>query len=104
MTADWDARTYDRIADPMTRWGATVLDRLPLEGDERVLDAGCGSGRVTELLLERLPRGHVVALDGSAAMIDEARRRLAPAAVEDRVSFVVADLCEPLPVLSLIHI
>ena len=54
---DWDAATYDRVADPMTRWGAGVLDRLPLRGDERVLDAGCGSGRVTELLAERLPRG-----------------------------------------------
>ena len=56
MTRDWDARTYDRVADPMTRWGAAVLDRLPLDGDERVLDAGCGSGRVTELLAERLPQ------------------------------------------------
>ena len=56
MTRDWDARTYDRVADPMTRWGAAVLDRLPLDGDERVLDAGCGSGRVTELLAARLPR------------------------------------------------
>lgn len=61
---DWDARTYDRVADPMTRWGSTVLDRLPLRGDERVLDAGCGSGRVTQQLADRLPRGHVVALDG----------------------------------------
>jgi len=102
VTADWDARTYDRIADPMTRWGATVLDRLPLRGDERVLDAGCGSGRVTELLLERLPRGHVVALDGSPAMIDEARRRLAPVAREHRVSFVVADLREPIPLDPLV--
>ena len=71
-------RTYDRVADPMTRWGADVLDRLPLRGDETVLDAGCGSGRVTELLAERLPRGRVVALDGSTAMIDAARAAAAP--------------------------
>lgn len=93
---DWDARTYDRIADPMTRWGATVLDRLPLDGDERVLDAGCGSGRVTEWLAERLPRGQVIALDGSPSMIEAARDRLAP--YEDRVEFVVADLGRPLPI------
>jgi trans-aconitate 2-methyltransferase len=96
VTADWDAATYDRIADPMTRWGSAVLDRLPLTGDERVLDAGCGSGRVTERLLERLPRGHVVALDASLAMIAEARHRLG---VDDgRVTFVVADLLAPLPI------
>ena len=52
---DWDGATYDRVADPMTRWGTGVLDRLPLRGDETVLDAGCGSGRVTERLLDRLP-------------------------------------------------
>lgn len=92
---DWDARTYDRVAEPQTRWGRAVLDRLPLVGDERVLDAGCGSGRVTELLAARLPRGHVVALDASAAMIETARERLAPLA--ERVEFVVADLELPLP-------
>jgi trans-aconitate 2-methyltransferase len=52
VTSEWDAATYDRIADPMTRWGAIVLDRLPLSGDERVLDAGCGSGCVIEQLVE----------------------------------------------------
>ncbi len=92
---DWDARTYDRVADPQTRWGRAVLDRLPLAGDERVLDAGCGSGRVTELLAARLPHGHVVALDASAAMIEAARERLAP--FGERVEFVVADLGRPLP-------
>ncbi len=96
MLRDWDARTYDRIADPQTRWGTTVLDRLPLEGHERVLDAGCGSGRVTELLAERLPRGRVVALDGSASMIDAARDRLGR--FGDRIEFVVADLGRPLPI------
>ena len=53
---DWDARTYDRVADPMTRWGTAVLDRLPLARGDRVLDAGCGTGRVTEQLLERMGR------------------------------------------------
>ena len=95
MLRDWDARTYDRVADPMARWGAGVLDRLPLAGDERVLDAGCGSGRVTELLADRLPRGRVIALDGSPAMIEAARERLV--AFGDRIEYVVADLGQPLP-------
>jgi len=100
MPRDWDARTYDRVADPMARWGATVLDRLPLAGDERVLDAGCGSGRVTELLAARLPRGRVVALDGSPSMVGAARERLA--AFADRIEYVVADLGRPLPLEGLV--
>ena len=92
---DWDAAAYDRVADPMTRWGGAVLDRLSLEGDELVLDAGCGTGRVTESLAERLPRGRVVALDASPSMIEEARGRLAR--FGDRVAYVVADLGRPLP-------
>ena len=92
---DWDAVTYDRVAAPMTRWGSDVLARLPLRGDETVLDAGCGSGRVTEHLVERLPAGRVVALDGSPAMVEATRERLARYAT--RVEFVVADLMAPLP-------
>ena len=95
MTREWDARTYDRVADPMTRWGSAVLGRLPLDGTERVLDAGCGSGRVTELLAERLPGGHVVALDASVAMVDVARERLARFGT--RVEYVVADLGRRIP-------
>ena len=90
---DWDAATYDRVAAPQTRWGGAVLERLPLHGDETVLDAGCGSGRVTEQLVDRLPAGRVIALDASPAMIDEAHRRLAR--FGDRVAYVVADLNEP---------
>ncbi len=73
---DWDADVYDRVADPQEAWGREVLDRLPLAGDETVLDAGCGSGRVTELLLERLPHGRVIGVDASAAMVRAARERL----------------------------
>ncbi len=87
--ADWDGASYDRLSLPQARWGRTVMARLDLEGDETVLDAGCGSGRVTEELLERLPRGHVVALDASPSMLAEARARLAGAG--DKVTFVEAD-------------
>lgn len=93
---DWDAVTYDRIADPHVRWGASVLDRLDVRGVERVLDAGCGSGRVTEQLLARIPGGEVLALDASPAMLAQARVRLA--AFGPRVRFVQADLRDPLPV------
>lgn len=97
---EWDARTYDRISDPQTRWGAKVLDRLELVGDERVLDAACGTGRVSEQLLQRLPRGRLVALDGDPAMIAEARRRLAP--FGHQVQLVIADLLKPLPIEGLV--
>lgn len=71
-----DGRTYDQISAPLERIGREVLDRLDLRGDETVLDAGCGSGRVTEALVERLPRGTVIGVDGSPEMIAAARRRL----------------------------
>ena len=58
---EWDAETYDRVSDPQFEWGMEVLERLELDGDETVLDAGCGSGRVTAELLERLPEGRVIA-------------------------------------------
>jgi trans-aconitate 2-methyltransferase len=95
---DWDAATYDRLSEPQTRWGADVVGRLELRGDETVLDAGCGTGRVTEMLMARLPRGVAIALDGSPAMIERARERLG--LLGDRVEFLVADLRLPLPLES----
>jgi trans-aconitate 2-methyltransferase len=77
----------------MARRGAGVLERVRLEGTEVVLDAGCGTGRVTAMLLERLPAGRVIALDGSTAMLGHARERLGG---DPRVRFVLADLTEPL--------
>jgi trans-aconitate 2-methyltransferase len=75
---DWDGATYDRISRTMEKLGLEVLDRLQLRGDEAVLDAGCGSGRITQTLIERLPRGRVIAIDESPSMIAAARERLGP--------------------------
>ncbi len=89
---DWDARTYDRISDPMTRWGRDVLARLDPPPGATVLDAGCGTGRVTEMLLEQADGGRVVALDAAPSMLTEARRRLER--FGERVLFVHADLLD----------
>jgi trans-aconitate 2-methyltransferase len=89
MPRDWDAPSYQRVSAPLEAMGREVLDRLELRGDERVLDAGCGTGRVTAALVDRLPRGEVVAVDGSPAMVEEARERLG-----DSADVHVADLLE----------
>ena len=89
MSRDWDAVTYDQVSDPQVEMARAVLDRLALEGDETVLDAGCGSGRVTRMLLDRLPDGRVVAVDQSASMVEHASEALG-----DRATVFQADLAE----------
>ncbi|MGA6947830.1 MAG: methyltransferase domain-containing protein [Solirubrobacterales bacterium] len=86
---EWDAQTYDRVSDPQYKWGLEVLGRLDLAGNEFVMDAGCGSGRVTAKLLERLPHGRVLCVDASEQMIEKAREALG-----DRADYLVADLSE----------
>src|SRR5579871_2714923 len=88
--ADWDAVSYRQVAQPHARWGASVVDRVQLRGDETVLDAGCGAGGVTGQLILRLPRGRVIAADRSPAMLAAARTALA--AYADQVSFLETDL------------
>ena len=74
----WDAPTYDRVSEPQLEWAAEVLERLEgLPPDATVLDVGCGTGRVTELLAGLVPRGRVLAVDASSEMVGLARRRLA---------------------------
>jgi trans-aconitate 2-methyltransferase len=86
---EWDADTYDAVSDPQFEWGMEVLERLELRGGEAVIDAGCGSGRITAELLDRLPDGRLLAVDGSEAMIAKARERLG-----ERAGYLVADLAE----------
>jgi trans-aconitate 2-methyltransferase len=91
----WDAHTYHRVSGPHVTWAAEVLDRLELRGDEAVLDAGCGSGRVTSLLAERVPRGRVIAVDGSPDMVARAREELGPDADVREADLAALRLDEP---------
>jgi len=95
VTRDWDAATYDRVSAPQVAWAGAVLDRLELTGDESVLDAGCGSGRVTQLLIERLPRGRVVAVDAAPSMVKVAREALRDSADVSRAELTQLTLGTP---------
>src|SRR5215471_6400551 len=87
---EWDGATYHRVSNPQFEWGTVVLDRLPLRGDELVLDVGCGTGRLTEKLIDRLPRGRVLAIDVSANMLHVAREYLR-FSFGTRIQFALAD-------------
>jgi trans-aconitate 2-methyltransferase len=98
---DWDAATYDRVSDPQVAMAGPVIDRLSLRGEETVLDAGCGSGRVTELLIDRLDAarerhgldaaGRVVAVDAAPSMVEQARVALAERLLHDSTTSGSAD-------------
>lgn len=91
----WDGSSYDRVSATMQALGLEVLSRMPLRGDETVIDAGCGSGRITEALLERLPDGRVIAVDASASMIEAASQRLSEhLGADGRLQLRRADLLE----------
>jgi trans-aconitate 2-methyltransferase len=87
--SDWNAERYHQISSPQQAWGRRVLERLPLTGDELVLDLGCGTGRLTEELQHRLPGGRVVGADRSDAMIESATMWLSEHA--PRATVVQAD-------------
>jgi len=84
---EWNAASYHKVSGPQTSWGQKVLNRLHVNGDERAIDAGCGSGRLTGELMERLPNGRLIAIDRSWNMLMTARANLRPA-FGSRVAFL----------------
>lgn len=85
----WDATTYHRVSSAMDTMALAVLDRLAPHPGETILDAGCGTGRITAVLRERVSHGRVVAVDASPDMVARAREHLGPG-----VEVIQADLTE----------
>ncbi|HWD84735.1 MAG TPA: methyltransferase domain-containing protein [Solirubrobacteraceae bacterium] len=96
---DWDAGTYDRVSDPQFRWALEQLERLDLRGDEVVLDAGCGSGRVTAVLADLVGRGKVYGVDVAPSMAEHAATALGDRATILCQDLVELDLPEPVDVI-----
>lgn len=92
---EWDGATYHRVSIPQQEWGLAVLERVDVPAGSIALDAGCGTGRLTEKLLARLGRGRVIAVDSSRSMLVTARTHLAAEAAQRRVTFLRCDLAQP---------
>lgn len=84
--SDWNAAQYHRLSDPQRGWGIRVLDRLAPASGERILDIGCGTGRLTSEIAARAPGSDIIGTDVSATMIEQASEHYADAA-----SFARAD-------------
>jgi trans-aconitate 2-methyltransferase len=93
---DWDAATYHAVSAPQQAWAGALLDRLALRSDETVLDAGCGSGKITERIAQLVPDGRVYAVDAAPSMVEHTRQALA-----DSVRPPVTALCQDLVELAL---
>jgi trans-aconitate 2-methyltransferase len=94
-TKDWDAASYQRISLPHEEWANLLLERLAPSPAEVVLDAGCGTGRVTTKLVEALPEGRVIAVDGSPAMVEKVREVLRPTDEAFVADLTALELAEP---------
>jgi trans-aconitate methyltransferase len=65
----WNAEDYSKNSSEQQKWARELIAKLKLRGDERVLDLGCGDGKVTAELAAHVPRGEVVGVDLSPEMI-----------------------------------
>ena len=96
---DWNSAAYERVAAPVQAFGQRLLEGLELRGDEVLLDAGCGDGRVTRMLVERVPRGRVIGIDASPSMVSAARAALGEAADIRQGDLLELELNEPVDVV-----
>ena len=88
---EWNAPEYARIAGLQEAMATEVLSLLDLKGTERVLDLGCGNGKVTAEIAARVPQGVVVGMDASAEMVSFATSHFGPA-VWPNLRFEVGDV------------
>jgi trans-aconitate 2-methyltransferase len=97
---EWNATEYQRVSVPHEEWATALMERLPLDGSETVLDAGCGSGRVTRMLVDRLRDGKVIAVDGSAAMVEKVHEVLRPRDTAFVADLTTLELEEPVDAIT----
>ena len=74
-TDNWNARDYAQSSSAQMKWAIALLDKMELAGTETILDIGCGDGKVTRMLAEKVPEGFVLGIDRSEEMIALARER-----------------------------
>jgi trans-aconitate 2-methyltransferase len=73
---NWDAETYHKISNIQEAWATEILEKRKMSENEVVLDAGCGTGRVTKIIANNVKRGKIYAVDMDENMITNAKKNL----------------------------
>jgi len=71
----WNPEDYRQNSTSQERAAEALISKLELEGNEHILDIGCGDGKVTARLASRVPHGWVLGIDSSQDMIDFSQKR-----------------------------
>jgi trans-aconitate 2-methyltransferase len=69
----WEGDIYSQYSQPQLMWFAQFSNTLPIEGNEDILDIGCGDGKLTHEIANRLRNGTILGIDISKSMIDFAK-------------------------------
>ena len=87
---EWNADDYERNSKGQQKWARELIEKLELKGRENILDLGCGDGKVTAEIANRVKHGSVIGVDNSEAMIKLANKKYSPGTYKN-LSFVVMD-------------
>ena len=87
---EWNAAEYSRHSSLQEAMAQEVIALLDLNGSERILDVGCGDGKITAEIASRAPRGSVLGVDPSGDMISFAQSHYDSSA-RPNLRFQVAD-------------
>lgn len=87
MPYEFDGKKYEKASEHQKEWGDKLISWLNLTGTERILDLGCGDGRITETLADLVPKGHVLGVDASRGMIAVAQKK-----ARNNLSFKLMDI------------
>jgi len=93
ITHAWNPEDYHKHSSAQQTWAHELIGKLDLAGDERVLDLGCGEGKVTAEIAACLPSGSVLGLDLSRDMIAFARECFPPEQYRN-LRFVEGDMLD----------
>ena len=87
MALEFDGEKYSKVSAHQKEWGAKLIAEFKFQGDEHILDLGCGDGALTAQLAELVPRGFALGIDASASMIEAARKHR-----RDNLEFRLSDI------------
>lgn len=90
---EWNADEYAKYSSGQEKWAKELLAKLKLNGNEALLDLGCGDGKITVEIADMVKNGFVIGVDNSEEMIKLAKERY-PAETYSNLSFEVMDAKE----------